>query len=728
MKWTYKIPLSFAAIIILLVAGNILSTSYALKQLQEERFKTGDVTLAKSMADRLFRKVIEQDTSELTNALFDEKQLREEKVEGILIFDRKGYLLSHTYVGNMPREFLNLNNAFGAEEKFRITKINIGKAHVYDIAVPIMEGITQIGAIHLVIKGSYIQNAVAASISSSLKITFVVALFSMIIAIMISRAITSPINKLTNTTAEISKGRLDARVEIPSRDEFGQLADSFNKMVRDLKSSNETLEEAKKEADAANRAKTDFLNTVSHELRTPLTSVLGFAKIIRKKLEEIVIPAVKTDDKKTAKALQQINGNIDIIVSEGERLTHLINDVLDLAKMEAGKISWNMQTVSMTGIVRHALAATASLFEHKGLKISTDIDEGLPDTVGDRDRLIQVVINLISNAVKFTERGSVTCSAKLRNGEILVSIADSGIGIAEEDYPKVFEKFKQVGDAMTDRPTGSGLGLPICKEIIEHHKGRIWVDSQLGVGSTFSFALPLTSPDLKVSKIDLDTLIQRLKEHVVAIPPSAGNEKNILIVDDDAAIREFIKQGLESEGYMVSEAINGIEGVKKAKKERPDLIVLDVMMPEMDGFDAAAILKNDPVTMSIPILILSVLEDRERGYRVGVDRYLTKPIEMDTLIGEIGALISKGFSKKKVMVVDEDESTVKALSELLETRGYSVAGACTGMECVNKAITFKPDMIILNRIISDSEDMVKTLRFEKGLENIYFVYIEEGKK
>jgi len=561
-----------------------------------------------------------------------------------------------------------------------------------------------------------------------LKITFVVALFSMIIAIMISRAITSPINKLTNTTAEISKGRLDARVEIPSRDEFGQLADSFNKMVRDLKSSNETLEEAKKEADAANRAKTDFLNTVSHELRTPLTSVLGFAKIIRKKLEEIVIPAVKTDDKKTAKALQQINGNIDIIVSEGERLTHLINDVLDLAKMEAGKISWNMQTVSMTGIVRHALAATASLFEHKGLKISTDIDEGLPDTVGDRDRLIQVVINLISNAVKFTERGSVTCSAKLRNGEILVSIADSGIGIAEEDYPKVFEKFKQVGDAMTDRPTGSGLGLPICKEIIEHHKGRIWVDSQLGVGSTFSFALPLTSPDLKVSKIDLDTLIQRLKEHVVAIPPSAGNEKNILIVDDDAAIREFIKQGLESEGYMVSEAINGIEGVKKAKKERPDLIVLDVMMPEMDGFDAAAILKNDPVTMSIPILILSVLEDRERGYRVGVDRYLTKPIEMDTLIGEIGALISKGFSKKKVMVVDEDESTVKALSELLETRGYSVAGACTGMECVNKAITFKPDMIILNRIISDSEDMVKTLRFEKGLENIYFVYIEEGKK
>jgi CheY-like chemotaxis protein len=357
-----------------------------------------------------------------------------------------------------------------------------------------------------------------------------------------------------------------------------------------------------------------------------------------------------------------------------------------------------------------------------------DVDEVLPDIAGDRDRLIQVVINLISNAVKFTEKGSVICSAKLINGEIRVSITDSGIGISAEDHPKVFEKFKQVGDALTDRPTGSGLGLPISKEIIEHHRGRIWVESKLGAGSTFSFALPLTSKDLRVENIDLDTLIHRLKEHMVSISTSTEQGKTILIVDDDAAIREFIRQGLESEGYIVSEAANGIEGVKKAKKEQPALIVLDVMMPEMDGFDAAAILKNDPVTMSIPIVILSVVEDKERGYRVGVDRYLTKPFEMDMLIREIGTLISKGFSNKKVMIVDEDESTVKALSELLETKGYSVASACNGMECVNKALTFRPDMIILNRIVSDSENMVKTLRFEKGLENIYFVYIEERNK
>jgi signal transduction histidine kinase/DNA-binding response OmpR family regulator len=495
-----------------------------------------------------------------------------------------------------------------------------------------------------------------------------------------------------------------------------------------LRVMNEQLRIATESAEEANRAKTDFLNTVSHELRTPLTSVLGFAKIIRKKLEEVVIPAVKADDGKTMKALKQINGNIGIIVSEGERLTHLINDVLDLAKMEAGKISWNMQSVSISEIVKHAISATSALFEQKGLKILMDVDEILPDIAGDRDRLIQVVINLISNAVKFTEKGFVICSAKLINGEIRVSITDSGIGISEEDQPKVFEKFKQVGDALTDRPTGSGLGLPICKEIIEHHRGRLWVESKLGAGSTFSFALPLSSQDLRVENIDLDTLIHRLKEHMASISTSTEQGKTILIVDDDAAIREFIRQGLESEGYRVSEAANGIEGVKKAKKEQPALIVLDVMMPEMDGFDAAAILKNDPVTMSIPIVILSVVEDKERGYRVGVDRYLTKPFEMEMLIREIGGLISKGFSNKKIMIVDEDESTVKALSELLETRGYSVASACNGMECINKALTFRPDMIILNRIISDSENMVKTLRFEKGLENIYFVYIEESNK
>lgn len=243
------------------------------------------------------------------------------------------------------------------------------------------------------------------------------------------------------------------------------------------------------------RMKDDFISTVSHELRTPLTSVLGFTKVIRKKLEEVLFPQLPKGDEKIERTVQQINDNIGIIVSEGERLTTLINDVLDLSKMEAGKIEWKQELSPIPEILEQAIAATASLFENKRIEIIKEIAEGLPSISCDRDRIIQVVINLLSNALKFTDKGSVTVkvSRTSEDGEdcINVSITDTGIGIAEKDLINVFEKFKQVGDTLTDRPKGTGLGLPICQQIVEHHRGKIWVESFLGKGSTFSFILPL---------------------------------------------------------------------------------------------------------------------------------------------------------------------------------------------------------------------------------------------
>ena len=251
------------------------------------------------------------------------------------------------------------------------------------------------------------------------------------------------------------------------------------------------------------RMKDDFLSTVSHELRTPLTSVLGFTKVIRKKLEEVVFPQLSAGDVKTDRTVQQINENIGIIISEGERLTALINDVLDLSKMEAGKIEWRLESAQISEILEQAIAATTSLFETKCITIIKDIADGLPCVSCDRDRIVQVVINLLSNALKFTDSGSVTvtarkisdivCPAENGQGFITISIADTGIGISEKDQNDVFEKFKQVGDTLTDRPKGTGLGLPICKQIVEYHGGRIWVESCLGKGSVFSFVLPLLS-------------------------------------------------------------------------------------------------------------------------------------------------------------------------------------------------------------------------------------------
>ena len=257
------------------------------------------------------------------------------------------------------------------------------------------------------------------------------------------------------------------------------------------------------------RMKDDFLSTVSHELRTPLTSVLGFTKVIRKKLEDVVFPQLQAGDAKTGRTVQQINENIGIIISEGERLTALINDVLDLSKMEAGKIEWKQESAPVADILGQAIAATASLFETKGIVIINDIATGLPSVSCDRDRIVQVVINLLSNALKFTDTGSVTVTARRSSAGdcpagcdqdcIKVSIVDTGIGIAEKDQKNVFEKFKQVGDTLTDRPKGTGLGLPICKQIVEYHGGKIWVESKPGSGSVFSFVLPILSADADAS-------------------------------------------------------------------------------------------------------------------------------------------------------------------------------------------------------------------------------------
>ena len=410
------------------------------------------------------------------------------------------------------------------------------------------------------------------------------------------------------------------------------------------------------------------------------------------------------------------------MVSEGERLTKLIDDVLDLAKIEAGKLEWHMEPVTVADVIDRATAATSSLFEQKGLSLVKEIAPDLPEVTGDRDRLIQVVINLISNSVKFTDTGSVTCRAARRGGEIVVSIADTGMGIAPTDQPKVFERFKQVGDTLTDKPKGTGLGLPICREIVEHHGGRIWVDSSLGQGSTFSFSLPLAADAARAEgPVELAALIRQFRDQVVVTTPRvADRESRILVVDDEANIRELLSQEFTEAGYQVATAANGREAIAKVRAQRPDLVVLDVMMPEMNGFDVAAVLKNDPATLDIPIVILSIVQDRERGFRLGVDRYLTKPIDTDLLFREVGALIEQKKSHKRVLVVDEDASTVKTLTDVLTARGYTVTEARAD-DLVSRAVAVQPDIILLNAVSSARSDAARLLRFEKGLENVLFL-------
>ena len=479
---------------------------------------------------------------------------------------------------------------------------------------------------------------------------------------------------------------------------------------------------AKANAEEANNAKSTFLSTVSHELRTPLTSVLGFAKIIKKRLESRIFPLVESDDAKVTKTIGQVSENLGVVISEGERLTQLINDVLDLAKIEAGKIEWHMETVNMADIVERAVSSTSALFQKKAIPMRQEVEEKLDLLTGDRNKLIQVVINLLSNAIKFTDEGEVVCKVYQENGELIVSVSDTGIGIAPEDQTQVFDKFKQVGDTLTDKPQGTGLGLPICKEIVEHHGGRIWVESELGKGSTFLFSLPTQSSERRDTPVKLDELVSQLQHQIKWTPlEENGSDCTILVVDDDPPIRSLLRQELSEIGYNIREAENGRAAIESIREQKPDLIILDVMMPEMNGFDVAAVLKNDPATMDIPIIILSIVQDKQRGYRIGVDRYLTKPINTEKLFTEISGLLSQGKSSKKVLVVDEDASAVKTLAKVLQAQGYSVAES-NGEELVERAKSMKPDIIILNSML-ENQETVKTLRFEKDMEHVlFFVY------
>ncbi len=474
---------------------------------------------------------------------------------------------------------------------------------------------------------------------------------------------------------------------------------------------------AEKEVD---RMKTDFISTVSHELRTPLTSVLGFAKIIKKKLDETIFPIIETNDRKVQKAIVQVTENVEIIISEGVRLTNLINDVLDIAKMEAGKIDWRMQPIAITEVAERAIAATSALFAQKNLSLIKDFAPDIPQTIGDSDRLIQVVINLLSNAVKFTDTGSITCRITHDHNQITLSVIDTGLGISEADQPKVFEKFKQVGDTLTDKPKGTGLGLPICKEIIEHHQGRIWVESELGKGSIFSFTLPLTptTGEKPMRKVDRAQFIDQLQQQIRRQVHLTKRQPMILVTDDEENIRELLRQELSTAGYEVLLAGDGRTAMQQVKQNNVDLLILDLRMPEIDGYDVLAMIKTNAAYMHLPVIILSAEDAQQRGYSLGVDRYLVKPVDTKQLLKTVQELLNQGVSTKRVLVADVNQPALNTISTVLQQMGYSVAQAQSKQEALAKASTEEPYMIIIGDSLLDHADLVKALRFERGLENV----------
>jgi PAS domain S-box-containing protein len=460
----------------------------------------------------------------------------------------------------------------------------------------------------------------------------------------------------------------------------------------------ELSQEAVKEMREIDRVKSQFLANMSHELRTPLNSIIGFSRVILKGIDGPVTELQQQD--------------LSAIYNSGQHLLSLINDILDLAKIEAGKMELAFDEVNMADVTNSVISTMSGLVKDKPIELKRIIEPDLPTVRADAIRIRQVMINLLSNAAKFTDEGDITVHVGVRPGpsgrlELQVNVTDSGAGISKEDQAKLFQAFSQVDDSPTRKTGGTGLGLSICQNLINMHGGRIWVDSEVGHGSTFSFTLPIYRKD---------------RENDSSLPGS----RIILAIDDDPQVIGLYERYLQPQGYQVVALTDPTRAVERIKHLKPFAVTLDIMMPGVDGWHVLDQIKADSETRSTPVIVCSIIEDLEKGYNLGASDYLVKPILEDDLVNSLDRLNADG-SIRDVLVIDDDPNDLRLISKILSDDGRYKAmlaeGGPSGWTMISSGNP--PHAVIMDLFMPDMDgfQILENMRASENLRDIPVIVI-----
>jgi PAS domain S-box-containing protein len=456
--------------------------------------------------------------------------------------------------------------------------------------------------------------------------------------------------------------------------------------ITEAKRAEEELLSAKEAAESANRAKSTFLANMSHELRTPLNAIIGYSEMLAEEARDGGQDELVPDLEKIQKA--------------GNHLLGLINTVLDLSKIEAGKMDLYLETFDLAAMLRDVTATVQPLVQQKGNRLVTECAPDLGSMRADITKVRQTLFNLLSNASKFTEQGTITVAAERGRVDgvdwITMRVSDTGIGMKPEQLANLFQAFTQADASTTRKYGGTGLGLVITRRFCQMMGGDVTVASAPGEGTTFTVRLPAAVPDRVESSAPAEAPAQ------VAAADGARGAGTVLIVDDDAAARELLENFFRKDGFDVVIASSGPDGVRLARERRPAVITLDVMMPGMDGWAVLSQLKADPELADIPVIMVTIVDDRNLGYALGATDYLTKPVDRDRL----AALVRKyrrPDARDHVLIVEDDGATRSMLRKALERDGWEVAEAENGRSGLAEAARHRPALVLLDLMMPEMD-------------------------